>query len=174
MKPLKHLALVFALSFPGLLHAEPGVQVGFSPEGSARELVLQTIGSANRSIQVLAYAFQAPDIAQALVDARKRGVVVRIVVDHKRNLNKTSKAAMDLVTRNGVELRTNDRFHIHHDKSIIVDEETVETGSFNFAPSAETLNSENVVVIRNMPEVARQYVAHWQSRWDGGKPYPAP
>jgi len=174
MKPLKRVAIAFALALPGFLHAEPGVQVGFSPEGSARELVLQTIGSAKQSVQMLAYAFQAPDIAQALVDARKRGVVVRIVVDRKRNLNKTSKAAMDLVTRNGVELRTNDRYHLHHDKTIIVDEETVETGSFNFARSAETLNSENVVVIRGMPDVARQYVAHWQSRWDQGTPYPAP
>ncbi|AEI79369.1 endonuclease [Cupriavidus necator N-1] len=82
------------------------------------------------------------------------------------------KAAMGFVTRNGVELRTNDDFHIHHDKTTIVDGNTVETGSFNFAPSAETVNSENVVVIRDMPEVSRQYIEHWQSRWDLGKAYP--
>ncbi|CAN7514975.1 phospholipase D family protein [Acidovorax sp. LjRoot66] len=158
---------------PCLSHAEPSVQVGFSPEGSARQLVLETIGGAQHSIQMLAYVFQAPDITQALVDAKKRGVEVRIVVDKKRNRNKPSKAAMDFVTGNGLELRTNDDYHIHHDKTIIVDGHTVETGSFNFAPSAETMNSENVVVIRGMPDVARQYLAHWQSRWDLGKPYPA-
>ncbi|GAA7772029.1 hypothetical protein HpMS107_60760 [Helicobacter pylori] len=122
---------------------------------------------------MLAYSFQAPDIMQALVDARNRGVEVRVVIDKKRNLGKTSVAAMDFVTRNGVEVRTNDHFHIHHDKTIIVDGNTVETGSFNFAPSAETSNSENVVVIRDMPEVSRQYIEHWQSRWNLGKPYPA-
>lgn len=152
--------------------AEPSVQVGFSPEGSARKLVLETIASAQRSIQMLAYAFQAPDIAQALVDAQKRGVQVRVVIDSKRNLGKTSRKAMDAVTAGGVELRTNDHFHIHHDKTVIVDGETVQTGSFNYAPSAETANSENVVVIRGMPDVARQYLGHWQSRWDLGKPYP--
>jgi phosphatidylserine/phosphatidylglycerophosphate/cardiolipin synthase-like enzyme len=68
-------------------------------------------------------------------------------------------------------LRTSDRFPLHHDKTIIVDGNTVETGSFNFTPSAETANSENVVVIRDMPDVARKYVAHWQSRWDLGVPY---
>jgi phosphatidylserine/phosphatidylglycerophosphate/cardiolipin synthase-like enzyme len=153
--------------------AEPSVQVGFSPEGSARQLVLETIGSAKQSIQMLAYSFQAPDIAQALVDAKDRGVEVRIVVDKKRNLGKTSRKAMDFVTGHGIALRTNDHFHIHHDKTIIVDGTTVQTGSFNYAPSAETLNSENVVVIRDAPEVSRQYVGHWQSRWDLGKPYPA-
>lgn len=170
------LASLTALAvLPSLAHAEPDIRVGFSPEGSARQLVLETIGSAQRSIQILAYAFQAPDIMQALVDAKQRGVEVRVVVDKKRNQNKTSRKAMDFLARHGVELRTNDHFHIHHDKTVIVDGETVETGSFNFAPSAETLNSENVVVIRNAPEVARQYLAHWQSRWNLGQPYaPAP
>ncbi|WP_377155699.1 phospholipase D family protein [Roseateles sp. UC29_93] len=161
------------LSVSFAAHAEPEIQVGFSPEGSARQLVLETISGAKERIQILAYAFQAPDIMQALVDARQRGVQVQVVVDRKRNQNKPSKRAMDFVTSKGVELRTNDHFHIHHDKTIIVDGHTVETGSFNFAPSAETLNSENVVVIRNAPEIVRQYVAHWQSRWDLGKPYDA-
>jgi hypothetical protein len=40
--------------------AAPGVEVGFSPEGSAHRLVLQTIAGAQQSIQMLAYAFQAP------------------------------------------------------------------------------------------------------------------
>lgn len=172
MTTFRSLALAVLIGMPVLGAAEPDVQVGFSPEGSARSLVLATIGSAKHSIQMLAYAFQAPDVTQALVDATHRGVDVRVVVDQKRNTGKASRKAMDFVTRNGVALRTNDHFHLHHDKTIIVDGQTVETGSFNFAPSAETANSENVVVIRDMPEVARQYVAHWQSRWDLGKPYP--
>lgn len=171
MSTPRSLALALLLNVPLLSQAQPGIQVGFSPEGSARKLVLETIGGAKHSIQMLAYAFQSPDIAQALVDAEARGVEVRVVVDRKRNENKPSKKAMDFVTRNGVELRTNDRFHIHHDKTIIVDGHTVETGSFNFAPSAEKVNSENVVVIRDAPEVARQYLGHWQSRWEGGVAY---
>lgn len=173
MKPLLHVVLAAWFAGSGLAHAEPNLQVGFSPEGSAQRLVLETIAGARHSIQMLAYAFQAPDIAQALVDAKQRGVEVQVVVDKKRNRNKPSRKAMDFVVRHGVQLRTNDRYHIHHDKTIIVDGETVQTGSFNYAPSAETLNSENVVVMRGVPEVARQYIAHWQSRWDLGEPYPA-
>lgn len=172
MTTLQSAALVILLGISAVSHADPSVQVGFSPEGSARKLVLETIGSAKHSIQMLAYALQAPDIAQALVDAKNRGVNVRIVVDKKRNLGKVSIVAMDLMALNAIELRTNEHFHLHHDKTIIVDGNTVETGSFNFARSAEMVNSENVVVIRDMPEVSRQYIAHWQSRWDLGEPYP--
>jgi len=170
--PIRATTVSRGLCRGSLAHAEPRVQVGFSPEGSARALVLETIGSAQRSIQMLAYAFQAQDIMQALVAAKQRGVEVRVVVDKQRNLGKTSRKAMDFVVRHGVELRTNDHFHIHHDKTIIVDGSTVETGSFNYAASAETFNSENVVVIHGMPDVAAQYVAHWQSRWELGQAYP--
>ncbi|WP_230630330.1 phospholipase D family protein [Comamonas testosteroni] len=172
MTIFRKLALATLLSTPVWVQAEPNVRVGFSPEESAQKLVLETIAGAKHDIQILAYAFQAPDIMQALAAARNRGVKVRVVVDKRRNKGKTSKKAMDFAISNGVELRINDHFHIHHDKVIIVDGSAVETGSLNFAPSAETANSENVVVIRDMPGVAKQYIAHWQSRWDLGKPYP--
>ena len=174
MNTIRIMGLAAALALSCAAQAAPGVEVGFSPEGSARALVLKVIGEARRSIQVLAYAFQAPDITEALVAAQKRGVEVRVVVDKERNTGKASKAAMDFVARNGVALRTNERFHLHHDKTVIVDGSTVQTGSFNYAPSAEMKNSENVVVIREMPEVAARYLAHGQSRWEGGVPYRAP
>ncbi|WP_261804224.1 phospholipase D-like domain-containing protein, partial [Serratia marcescens] len=56
-----------------------------------------------------------------------------------------------------------------HDKVIVVDGVTTETGSFNFSRSAHRANSENVVVLRDMPEVAKQYLVHWQSRWAQGQ-----
>jgi phosphatidylserine/phosphatidylglycerophosphate/cardiolipin synthase-like enzyme len=173
MTHIPAIVLATLLALPAYSSAEPSVQVGFSPDGTAQQLVLESIAEAKTSIQLLAYAFQAPDIAQALVAAQQRGVQVRMVVDKKRNQGKASKAAMDLLVSHGVELRTNDHFHIHHDKVMVVDGDVVETGSFNYAPSAETANSENVVVIRGMPEVSRQYIAHWQSRWELGVPYPA-
>ncbi|WPU22155.1 phospholipase D family protein [Cedecea neteri] len=170
---LKSILLAIILSLPAVAIAAPDVQVGFSPEGSARALVLQTLAGAQKSIRMIGYSFQAPDITQALVDAKKRGVEVRVVVDKRRNQNKASLKAMNFVAANGVQLRIDGHYHIQHDKTIIVDEQTVETGSFNYAPSAETENSENVVVLSNMPDIARQYVSHWESRWELGVPFQA-
>lgn len=164
------LIFAAALSLSAFVQAAPDVEVGFSPEGSARQLVLQTINQAHVSIRMIAYAFQAPDIARALVAARDRGVDVRIVVDKKRNRAKASRLMMQYMVQHGVPLRVDGHYHIQHDKTIIADGATVETGSFNYAPSAETMNSENVVVIRNRPEIARKYIAHWRSRWALGTP----
>ncbi len=53
----------------------------------------------------------------------------------------------------------------------LVDNVTVETGSFNFTKAAETKNSENAVVIWNMPKLAESFLEHWQDRWNQGRDY---
>lgn len=146
----------------------PSVKVGFSPEGSASALVLDTINSAESSIRMMAYSFTDPDVMHALAKAKKRGVDVRIVVDDKGNTNRASQEAMKYINLLDIPLRTVDAFPIHHDKVIIVDGNTVETGSYNFSRAAARKNSENVVVLKNMPDVAAQYLEHWQDRWNKG------
>lgn len=148
--------------------AAPSIQTAFSPERGALQLVLSTIGSARDSIRMMGYSFTSPEVVRVLVDAHRRGVDVKIVLDEKGNRNKASVAAMNLVARAGISLRTNDRYAIMHDKVIIVDGHTVETGSFNYTRVGARKNSENVLVISEMPEIASRYLDHWQSRWDTG------
>lgn len=148
--------------------ASPSIQTAFSPERGALELVLNTIGSARESIRMMGYSFTSPEVVRALVGAHRRGVDVKIVLDEKGNRNRASVAAMNLVAGAGIPVRTNDRYAIMHDKVIIVDGQTVETGSFNYTRAGARKNSENVLVIREMPEIASRYLAHWQSRWSQG------
>ncbi|MGV7241092.1 phospholipase D family nuclease [Caballeronia sp. M23-90] len=147
------------------------VQVGFSPEGSAQTLVLDVIHTAKHDIRMMGYDFTAHDIAHALVDAQKRGIDVKVVLDARSNDGRASLAAMNALVDGGVGLRTIDRYKLQHDKVIITDGRTVETGSFNYTSSAEQSNSENAVVIWNFPEVASSFLRHWQSRWDQGQRY---
>ncbi|NIF47359.1 phospholipase D family protein [Enterobacter sp. Ap-1006] len=167
MKQLAFLLLIIT----GSASAAPSIEVGFSPEGSAQQLVLNTINSAHSSIEMVAYAFQAHDIAAALDAAQQRGVRVQVVIDKRRNKGSTSLAAMRDITRHGVELRIDGHYHIQHDKMMIVDGSTVETGSFNYAKSAEYDNSENVIVMKNMPHIVSQYQAHFASRWAISEPF---
>lgn len=61
--------------------AAPSVQVGFSPEGSALQLVLKTIESAQQEIRLMGYTFTFPEVVGALVGAKHRGVDVGVVLD---------------------------------------------------------------------------------------------
>lgn len=157
------IGIVMAFS----VHANP-IWTGFSPDGGAENLVIRTIDTARTSIRMAAYSFTSPKIMKSLINAKKRGVDVKIIIDEKGNQGQASQAAMNLIVNSGIELRTIKRYKIHHDKYIIVDGQHTETGSFNYTNSAAKNNSENVIVIWNDKEVARKYLNHWTSRWNQG------
>ena len=52
------LAAAFTTAALPAFAVEPSVQVGYSPEGSARVLVLSAIDSAKTSIRMMAYSFR--------------------------------------------------------------------------------------------------------------------
>lgn len=147
------------------------VQVGFSPEGSAEALVVEVIQKAEHQILLMGYSFTSPNVVRALIAAKKRGVDVQIVLDARGNEGKSSKAAMNLIDNAGIEIRTNAAYKIQHDKVIITDGQNVETGSFNYSTAAAHSNSENALVLWDVPDVAKTYTQHWQSRWNQGQPY---
>lgn len=145
------------------------IEVGFSPKAGAEDLVLKVINTAKKSIRLQAYSFTSARVVQALVAAKKRGVEVYVVVDHRGNVGteaRKNRSALNTLVNAGVSVRTNGKYAIHHDKVIIVDELHVETGSYNYSDAAATRNSENVIVIWNHPTLAQAYIKHWQSRYD--------
>jgi phosphatidylserine/phosphatidylglycerophosphate/cardiolipin synthase-like enzyme len=59
---------------------------------------------------------------------------------------------------------------IAHHKVIVIDGETVLTGSFNFTKAAPEKNAENLLIIRD-PALAAQYTANWQAHAQHSQPY---
>lgn len=169
--PRRLLALVVSLSVLAGPAGAASLQTGFSPEGSAEALVLKVIGSAKHDLRMMGYSFTSPTISAALAKAARSGVDVKLVLDEHGNEGKASKNAMNYVVNAGVQLRTIDKYKIQHDKVIVVDGQTVETGSFNYTASAAKANSENVLVAWEVPDLAADYLRHWQSRWDQGTEY---
>lgn len=147
------------------------IDVAFSPEAGGEDLVVKAIASARSNIGVAAYSFTSPVVAKALLNAKRRGVDVRVVVDENGNRSKASLAALNLLANAQIPTRTISRYAIHHDKYMVIDKMTVQTGSFNYSKAAAKSNSENVMVIWNNPDVALSYLKHWQNRFDQGKPY---
>ncbi|MCW9445993.1 phospholipase D family nuclease [Klebsiella oxytoca] len=147
------------------------IETGFSPEGTALQLVLKTIMTAQQEIRLMGYSFTSPEVVSALIRAKQRGVDVRVVLDWKANTgknNNASKAAMNLLVGAGIPIRTISAYKILHDKVIVADGRNTEVGSFNFSRAADRVNSENVLVVWGEPAVAQRYLQHWLSRWSKG------
>lgn len=148
--------------------ASAQIEVGFSPNAGAERLVLKVINASRKSIRLAAYSFTSPQVVRALLDAKRRGVDVRVVVDEKGNQSKAGTAALNLLAGGGIAARLNGEYAIHHDKYIVADGLHVQTGSFNYSQAAAKSNSENVIVIWHNADLAAAYLRHWQSRFDEG------
>jgi phosphatidylserine/phosphatidylglycerophosphate/cardiolipin synthase-like enzyme len=133
------------------------VSVYFSPNGGCTEAVVAAIDGAKLTIGVQAYSFTSAPIAKALVNAHKRGVRVVVILDKSQETEKYSSA--DFLAHAGIPVWIDSQHKIAHNKVMIIDSETVITGSFNFTKAAETENAENLLVIRS-PDLAAQYRAN--------------
>ena len=61
----------------------------------------------------------------------------------------------------GIPVKIDAQHTIAHNKVMIIDEETVITGSFNFTKAAEESNAENLLVIHDK-KLALAYTRNWQ------------
>jgi phosphatidylserine/phosphatidylglycerophosphate/cardiolipin synthase-like enzyme len=173
MRPLGCLVMFFLLTLPmwtladGPFHPA-SVEVFFSPKGGCTEAVVGELAKAKKNVLVQAYSFTSAPIAQALVAAHKRGVVVQVVLDKSQRTEKYSSA--DFVAHAGIPTYIDMRHAIAHNKIILIDGFVVLTGSFNFSRAAETSNAENLLVIRD-PKLAERYVVNWREHQSHAEPY---
>lgn len=139
------------------------IEVAFSPDMGATDLVVKAIGEAQKKIRVAAYSFTSKPIAEALLKAHKQGVDVRVVVD--KSQAKARYTSATFLANVGIPTRIDYKYAIMHNKFMVIDDMNVELGSFNFTNAAEHKNAENVMVLRNDPAVATQYEGEWERLW---------
>ncbi len=142
--------------FPAL-----SVQAHYSPKGGCTEIVVAEIKRARREILVLAYSFTSREIAEALVEAKLRGVTVELVLDHSNEHDAHSDLHFFLAQ--GMHPLVDAQHAIAHNKVMVLDQRTLLTGSFNFTQQAELHNAENLLVIRGHSELIQHYRANFAS-----------
>jgi phosphatidylserine/phosphatidylglycerophosphate/cardiolipin synthase-like enzyme len=137
------------------LATPPSVAVHFSPKGGCTDAVVRELQAARHEILALAYSFTSKSIAQALVDAKLRGVHVDIVLDHSSE--KEEYSDLHFFLQQGLVPVIDAHHAIAHNKVMIVDSRTIVTGSFNFTNQAENENAENLLIIKGHPELVSSY-----------------
>jgi phosphatidylserine/phosphatidylglycerophosphate/cardiolipin synthase-like enzyme len=151
------------------------VKVYFSPNGGCEDAIVEAISHANREIEVAMYAFTSRNLARALVNAKRRGVKVKVVLDGSFNTeNQYSKGEylrrsgipIRLVTPHGQWGRAREWEGKMHNKFAIIDGSTVITGSYNWTTTAELVNHENLIVFTNAQKVASAYLRGFHLLWN--------
>lgn len=141
-------------------------EVVFSPHQSPMLQRIRSIDAAKQSVLLAAYAFSHKDVAVALQRASKRGVRVFVVAD--AGSAKQGYSAIQFLANESIPVRINERYAILHHKFAGFDERDVWTGSENFTSSAKKRNAGNALLLRNQPQLAKQYGLEWRRLWYEG------
>lgn len=164
---LPTLALLFAVATAFAdepIPSNASFDVGFSPHNGALETIIKGIHAARSEILVAGYGFTSKQIAAELLDAKQRGIKVEIVVDQKANAR--SYSAVSFLAKQGIPVRLNNNYPIHHNKFMVFDGNNLETGSFNYTRAAADKNAENVLLLWNVPNLAAVYTKEWHRLWE--------
>lgn len=127
----------------------------FSPKGGCQEAIVAELKKARREVLVQAYSFTADPLTYSLVEAKKRGVKVEILLDKSNEVERYSD--LHIFLENGLEPHIDAAHAIAHNKIIIIDQKVVITGSYNFTNQAEGENAENLIIFRGNRELTQKY-----------------
>jgi phosphatidylserine/phosphatidylglycerophosphate/cardiolipin synthase-like enzyme len=106
-------------------------------------------------VLVQAYSFTSKPIADALIEAKGRGVHIEIILD-RSNEQETYTELSHLIDH-GLAPHIDSQHAIAHNKIMIIDRRVLITGSFNFTHQAEVENAENMLIIKGHPELLKSY-----------------
>ncbi len=143
-------------------------QVYFSPNGGCTDAIVRTLAGAKKTVLVQAYSFTSVPIAKALIDAKKRGVAIQVILDKSQRTEKYSSATF--LFNAGIPTYIDPAHAIAHNKIMVIDGSKVITGSFNFTKQAETSNAENLLILTSS-DLAARYTANWKEHLSHSVPY---
>ena len=135
------------------------LELYFSPEDRFKtSKLLKLIDDAKSSINFMVFLINDKDIKDALLRAKNRGLDIHGVFDKEQTSFQSRYTQYNNLKDANIDVKQiGDRWHKLHNKVIIIDKETVVTGSYNFSYSSDHKNNENSIVMHNQ-KIAKQYL----------------
>lgn len=159
--------------FDDSARAEMVVQACFSPQAKCSTHIVREIEAAKKELLVAVYAFTNDDLASALVQAKKRGLAVQVVIDREFDrVNESSKgkfldAQKISLRRVAAAKQTAEKEPgLMHQKFAIIDRRVVFTGSYNWTHAADNRNDENLLMFRDAGPLAEEYRKAFLRLWE--------
>lgn len=132
----------------------------FMPEDNLKDRLVQLINNAQQSIDIMMFTFTDKEIANALLDAKNRGLKVRVIMETFQANSRWS--VYKLINDLNPILDKNPR--TFHHKVMIIDNIITITGSYNFTNSAQFKNDENALIIHSQ-DISHAYTREFNRFW---------
>jgi phosphatidylserine/phosphatidylglycerophosphate/cardiolipin synthase-like enzyme len=138
----------------------------FAPNEPCDIKLVKFIASAQKSLDVAIFDINLDKVVHEIMVQSKK-IPVRVVVDRKEASGGDKNTLVPLLRKAGVQVKYGHQRGIMHNKFVIVDRKTVETGSFNYTNGAAFKNNENQVYLAT-PAIVERYKARFETIWAAG------
>ncbi|MCA9939058.1 MAG: hypothetical protein KC418_10460 [Anaerolineales bacterium] len=142
----------------------------FAPEKKLAPIIAAEIAGARRDIRFMAFSFTNDEIGEAMLERADAGISVRGVFE---TVGADTDYGYYPVLRDAgisnINVRLDGNSRIMHHKVIILDNQTVIFGSFNFTDSANRQNDENVIIVHD-PTFAGYFLQEFDAVWSEATP----
>jgi phosphatidylserine/phosphatidylglycerophosphate/cardiolipin synthase-like enzyme len=128
-----------------IIESSSSIKVLFTRYDEIIENIKFYIDNAKNSIYLAVFEIGNEELAKSLINAKKRGVDVKVVTDEQ---NADYKGLREIIENNIEVVFQNRQSYMHH-KFAVIDSEIVITGSMNWTDNDIFLNDNNVVIIRS-------------------------
>lgn len=145
-------------------------ELWFLPDNrNASIRVKEMIRSAKKTLQVGMFTFNRQDFAKELIDAMKRGIDVKVVIDHLQG-NGQSSQVVEMLMNNGVDIHLSKGPEMLHHKFLIVDGNTLVNGSANWTKRAFTENDDCFMILHDLTAKQKMLLESlWSIIWQESK-----
>ncbi len=165
------MVLVCSSSYAAHFGKKATYSVCFTPGANCEQIIINELTGAADTIRMQAYQLTDSDILSALTKAKERGVDIQIILDKSQvNDKKTGESAANYLKAQKIPVWIDGKPAIAHNKVILIDDNIVMTGSFNYSENAQNRNAENLISIidRNLYRV---YFKNFEKRRNESKKY---
>ena len=136
------------------------LDIYFSPDDRPQAALVDLLDNAQRSIYFLAYSLTADPIGNAIRQRAAAGIKISGVMEAEQVASNVG-TEYDAFRAAGVDVHLDGNSGQMHHKVMIIDDQIVIMGSYNFTASAEKANDENLIVIYNT-DIASQYLREFK------------
>ena len=128
--------------------------------------IIDAINAAKKSLRVKMFLFSDPDLIKAVIDAKNRGLSVRVMLNPARRSGEgENEATRQQLEKAGIEVKdTSPDFGITHEKSMVVDDETAFVQSLNWETKNVTVTRDYALVTSHKHEVD-EVIAGFEADW---------
>lgn len=135
----------------------------FSPGNDCVNAIIDTLRNAKKSVNICVFTISDDKITAEIIACHRKGISVKVLTDNEKLHDLGSD--IEKLAKMGLAVRIdNTTAHMHH-KFMIVDNQILVNGSYNWTRSAALSNEENIIVSDDKNLVAafsKQFEKMWK------------